>query len=362
LGQHPLIELANDREVRQAKGFRAAAAELSGESISVHYKQELASAPSRHEAGRKYLGNHPGRPPRERKNGKDEEHLASALLRHCQEKGALTLPRQGGSLRLIDYQVPLQSAAPDREKGDADPNKGVGKADLLGMGPDSALAIVKLKFLPPDATRGGTGDTPLRALLEGLACAAIAEANRSAIQSEVSEAGGAPFSDDPPMLILLASPRYWQLCRKREAQKGAAWIKEMERLAREVGEELGVQILYLGLDLDGDPGWEYAEEGPVIRGEPSLDPAWERNAGRLRPKAAPRPKGAQAQAEAIVEPDLSRPIRGYNLTESYQAGDRIQHPTLGTGVVQGGAGHGKILVRFDEKKSLLVHERPARGT
>jgi hypothetical protein len=31
-------------------------------------------------------------------------------------------------------------------------------------------------------------------------------------------------------------------------------------------------------------------------------------------------------------------------------------------VVQGGAGHGKILVRFDEKKSLLVHERPARGT
>jgi hypothetical protein len=61
--------------------------------------------------------------------------------------------------------------------------------------------------------------------------------------------------------------------------------------------------------------------------------------------------------DRIVEPDLSRPVRAYALTESYEAGDRIAHPKLGDGVVQGTAGPGKIRVRFDDKSSLLVHER-----
>ena len=62
-------------------------------------------------------------------------------------------------------------------------------------------------------------------------------------------------------------------------------------------------------------------------------------------------------ADIPVEADLTRPVRGYALTESYESGDRIQHPTLGLGVVQGIAGNGKIAVLFGEKKSLLVHER-----
>ena len=212
--------------------------------------------------------------------------------------------------------------------------------------------------MSPQATRCGTGDTPLRALLEGLAQAAIGEANRDAIQSEISQRSDSHRSDDPPLLILLASPRYWRLCRRREAQKGAAWIKQMERLAREIGEEIGVKVLYLGLEMRGDPGWSYGEDGPVLDAEPELAKAWERYAGRVRPKSPPRSKSGSAGA-VIIEPDLSRPVRPYVLNESYGAGDRIEHPTLGTGVVQGGAGNGKIRVLFGTRNSLLVHERPA---
>lgn len=356
LSLHPLIDLSNDREVKQAKGFREAAAALTGAGLEAQYQQELSNAPKRHAAGKKYLGNHPGKPATERKNNKDEEHIGAALLRWCAAEGPLVLPRQAGELKLLDYQVPMSTAAVDKDKGDADPNKGVGKLDLLGVGPGNVLTVVRMKYLPREATRGGTGDTPLRNLLEGLALTAMAEANRADIQSEVNESGGPEISDDPPMFILAASPRYWQLCRRREAQKGAAWIKEMERLARDIGEEFGVQVVFLGLEFDGNPEWEYDEEGPVLRRAPSLDPAWERLAGKVRPKAASRPK-ALDPADIIIEADYSKPVRGYAISESYEAGDRIDHPTLGSGVVQGGAGAGKIVVLFGERKSLLVHER-----
>ena len=42
-----MIELANDREVRQSKGFREAAACLTGEALAEMYQQEVANAPKR---------------------------------------------------------------------------------------------------------------------------------------------------------------------------------------------------------------------------------------------------------------------------------------------------------------------------
>ena len=356
LSQHPLIELGHGREVRQAREFGQAAAGLTGAALAAHYRLEVEGAPRRHAVEKKYLVPHSRRVPAERRPGRDEEHLAMALLSHCKESGeGLALP-EGGSLELLHTQLPL-SASSGAGTGDADPLKGIDKIDLFGIGPEHQLAVVKLKFIAPEATRCGTGDTPLRALLEGLAQAAIVEANRDALQAELSETTGHKLSEDPPLLVLLASPRYWRLCRKREAQKGAAWIKQMERLAREIGEEIGVQVLYLGLELQGGPGWTYGETGPVLERPPALAKAWERYAGRVRPKSPPKARSAGSAADVIIEADLSRPVRSYALSESYGPGDRIEHPTLGTGVVQAVAGHGKIHVLFGEKLSLLVHER-----
>ena len=102
-------------------------------------------------------------------------------------------------------------------------------------------------------------------------------------------------------------------------------------------------------------GWTYDDEGAVLSGPVTLDKAWETGAGKLKPK--PKPKKADP-ADEIVEADLSRPIRPYNIRESFQSGDRIAHKTLGEGVVQGVTGRGKIAVLFGEEKKLLIHERP----
>jgi len=353
LSRHPLVELASSRDVKQAKGFRAAAEKLTGESLNELYQQEVANAPRRHDAGKKYFSSHP-KPPTGPRNGKDAEHLGMSLLARSKAGGELELP-EGGNLTLLDYQVPLATAALDKSLGDADPNKGIGKIDLLGLLPDDRLAVIVVKYVPPSATRGGTGDTPLRALLEGMAAAAFVDANREAVSDEVMAASDRTVSSEAPALILLGNARYWEICRKREAQKGAGWIRELERIGRESSEVIGVEVLYLGLDVEGDPPWTYGEEGPELAAEPQLTTAWEARAGKLKPKPKPRPRSGDE--DVLVEADLSRPPRAYGIRESYAPGDRIEHPTLGTGVVQAIAGIGKISVLFDERKSLLVHER-----
>ena len=351
---HPLIELAADRDVRQAAGFCKAAAALTGEKLAALFEQEKANAPRLHEAGRRYFVKRSGKPAAERRRTKDGEHLGAALVRHCRapEPNLLDLSESDERLELLDYHVRVKTGSVD------DPaTKGIGRVDLIGLVAER-LCLVKLRFLEPTATRCGVGDTPLRALLEALAYGAIAASNRSALDQEISSRFERSVGDAPPLLLLLASPRYWELCRKREAQKGAAWIKELERLARELEEENGVAVRFHSLRLEGDPGWSYDEQGAVLNGAPRLAPAWETTAGRVRPRARPRAKKPVAPADQVVEPDFSRPVRTYALTESYAAGDRIAHPKLGDGVVQGTAGHGKIRVRFDSKNSLLVHERP----
>jgi len=355
VSRHPLFDLAGSRAVRQAKGFRKAAEDLSGAGLADLYRQEMEAAPRRHDAGGRYLNAQRSRTPKERHRNRDEEHLARALVRFCRDKDSpVALPREEGEVRWIDFTVPLRLPAAKGEQADADAPE---RADLVGLGPDNLLFTAKLRFLPPDASRAGVGDTPLRHLLEGLAATAAVEANRDAFQRELAEGGGATLSSDPPALVLAASPRYWDLCRRREAQKGAAWIKEMDRVAREFGDESGVRVIFAGIALEGDPGWSYDEDGPVLDAPPRWVPAWERGAGRVRPKPTPRPKGKD-DVDAVVEPDLSRPVRSYGVSEHYEPGDRIEHPTLGQGVVQRVAGPQKILVRFPDREALLVHDRP----
>jgi hypothetical protein len=192
-------------------------------------------------------------------------------------------------------------------------------------------------------------------LLEGLAAAAFVDANRDVLSEEIGTLTERDISSEAPALILLGSARYWEICRKREAQKGAGWIREFERIGRESAEVIGVEMLFLGLDVEGDPPWKYAEQGPELSAEPQLTTAWEARAGKLKPKPKPRPRSGEE--DVLVEADLSRPPRVYGIRESYTPGDRIEHPTLGSGVVQAIAGVGKIAVLFDDKKSLLVHER-----
>jgi hypothetical protein len=355
VSQHPLIELANDREVRQSKGFREAAARLSGESLAELYQQEVANAPKRYDSDKKFLVGQKGTVVGGGKTGKPHEHLSVALVNRFRSSGeGLDLPMApaGDTLDYFAYQMPLKVRQ-------TDPDKRIGKVDLVGAVPENRLAVIVLKYVPPTATRGSTGDTPLRALLEGLTYTAIIQANRSEILGEIEAGCDRKLSDQPPILIVLGNTRYWELCRKREAQKGAGWINQMERLGQEIDDNLGITVSYMSIKLQGDPGWEFEGDKPELVGTPILDRAWGPGAGKVRPKSRPRVRGKAADIDAIVEADPNRAPRGYRITESYESGDSIDHPTLGRGVVQRAAGAGKIMVLFDATPRLLIHERPA---
>lgn len=359
MSTHPLIERSQSREVRQAKGFREAAAALAGETLAAELEQEQASAPNRSAAGKKHLVSPNSRLAGERKASRDPEHAAIAMVhRQAHAERGLLLPDDIGNFDPIHAGVVLKSGPADKAQGASDPNFGIDKIDIAGIGPEDRLALGVMKFIAPSANRVGTGDTPLRALLEGLAHTGVVLANREAVVGELAEKSGRTFSDAPPILMIIGSQRYWELCRKREAQRGAAWIRELERLALEIEEATGITILFLALRVNSDPGWNYDGGSPAFDGEVRLLPAWEHGAGRIKPKAKPRSrKGSATLADEIVEADLDRPVRSYAVSDHYTAGDRIEHPTLGLGVVQGIAGTGKIRVHFDERKSVLVHDR-----
>jgi hypothetical protein len=361
VARHPLVERSRDARVRQARSFREAAAELGGAQLAAEFEAERAGAPRRSEARKKHLVQPNQRLAAERHPDRDAEHVALALLARREQGGApLRLPDEEGFFEPLHAGLVLKSAPADAKLGAEDANFGIDRVDLVGIGPGDRLALVMMRWVAPGATRVGTGETPLRALLDGLAHAAVAVANREAIAAELEARCERKIADAPPYLFLLGSPRYWELCRKREAQRGAAWIQQMERLARELEEHSGVSVRYLALKLQGDPGWGYGEGRPVFDAEPRIGPAWDPGAGRIRPKAKPRQRrAAPAPSETVVTPDLTRPVRDYRVTEHYVAGDRIAHPTLGTGVVQGTAGPGKINVHFDDRRSVLVHDRPA---
>jgi hypothetical protein len=356
---HPIIALVNDRDVKQAKGFRLAAEKLTGAGLEADYQTEIANAPKRSAEGLDHLGVRVGRKAKARQHGKDEKHLAEAIVRGMPlEEGAeartLELP-SGESIQFVDHSVPIRTAAPDKEKGEADPNTGVEDIPFLTLIGEDRVGVGVLKFLEPDATRSGAGDTPLRLMLQGIAHAAAVDANREALRAEIEKATGKTTGEEAPAVVIAASPRYWELCRKREAQKGAGWIRELERIAREVGETIGIEVFFVGLETDGVPGWSYDDEGATLSGPISFVKAWESGAGKLKPK----PKAKKIDpADAIIEADLSRPVQSYSIRSSYEPGDRIKHKNLGEGVVQAITGRGKISVLFGEEKKLLIHERP----
>lgn len=68
-------------------------------------------------------------------------------------------------------------------------------------------------------------------------------------------------------------------------------------------------------------------------------------------------KGRASLDEPKVEPDLSRPIRLYKMSEAYEPGERVEHPKFGQGVVEELPGPGKMSVFFEDGRKVLAHGR-----
>ena len=82
-------------------------------------------------------------------------------------------------------------------------DRGVGKVDLFAAVDGRLPCVVELKV----AGESARGDTPLRALLEGLAYCAIVEANAADIASEFAEQH--VVSASRPTLVVMAPDNYW---------------------------------------------------------------------------------------------------------------------------------------------------------
>jgi hypothetical protein len=61
--------------------------------------------------------------------------------------------------------------------------------------------------------------------------------------------------------------------------------------------------------------------------------------------------------QPIVDPDLSVPVRRYRMTETYEPGERIEHPKFGEGVVETSPGPGKVQVFFEDGRRTLAQGR-----
>lgn len=76
-----------------------------------------------------------------------------------------------------------------------------------------------------------------------------------------------------------------------------------------------------------------------------------------RKTKAKKAKKSATYDEPLVEPDLSRPIRIYKMTDTYAPGDRVEHPKFGQGVVEMLPGDGKMNVFFEDGRRTLAHDR-----
>ena len=76
-------------------------------------------------------------------------------------------------------------------------------------------------------------------------------------------------------------------------------------------------------------------------------------------KKTPVRKKAAAKKEPVgpsVEPDMDLPVRAYQISDTYQLGQRIEHSVFGAGVIEV-VMPAKVRVFFPEGQKVLMHSR-----
>ncbi len=222
-----LIELYNNRAVNRTREFAVVAEELDVPQICRLYEALIQSAPHRHARGKRYLEGRTGKPESGVYSNRDEEHLAMALFNASRGGTAFRLP-DGRSVTFLDYQTPLKARQSDT---------GVGKIDLFGVIDGRLPCVIELKVVG--------GDTPLRALLEGLAYCALLEANIGEVAREAIEQHGTNVSPVRPVLIVLAPDDYWLWYIKN--QRAGDWQRTVNTLSARIADDLDLEIHFLAL-------------------------------------------------------------------------------------------------------------------
>ena len=223
--------------------------------------------------------------------------------------------------------------------------------DLVGLTAEDRLVVSRVRLMAPKSTKG---DTPLRALLEGLAQCAVAEAYRSTLSGQIAERSERTIASEPPRLMVLANNRYWEIYRKRSLKSAGPWMEAMRRISGEIEQALSIPVTFASIKLYGDPPWRIRQGKPLLAADPVIRNGLDPIANELRPKSKSR---SLAKEDEIVEANLDRPPVPYSIREVYLPGDRITHPKLGEGVVQKTLGPTKVEVRFGDDAKVLIQGR-----
>jgi hypothetical protein len=226
-----LIELYNDPTVNHLSGFTEVAQNLNIMVLAEKYRNLVENAPQRHDTGKQHFVGHDYFREREGSNRK-EEHLAGALFNYCRAGNSLKLP-DGKELQILDYQFPLQAKRSDKD---------VGKVDLFGVMDHTVPCVIELKV---DQKRGGRPDTPLKALLEGLAYCAIIEANQEAIRKEAHSKLSLHLQSQGLYLIVLAPEKYWNYFINNKST--GPWQGAMQQLASKISKTLGPTVSLISI-------------------------------------------------------------------------------------------------------------------
>lgn len=237
-----LLKLHKSPPVRRISAFCGYARDLDPQQLRDAYHDLVRMAPRRRQKGRPYLVRREGVPSTGVRTNRREEHLAIALYNARKQSEEYYLPG-GRRLSLIHYQTPLQATRAD---------KGVGKVDLLAVLEPEDLCVIELKV---SGKGGRPSETPLKALLEGLAYCAIVEANLDTIAAE-GAAAGVTLASRRPSLIVLAPDKYW-LAYLRHKRAGD-WRSSLEGLIAGLYKSIGIEAHLLALQ---DVAWEVGLDG-----------------------------------------------------------------------------------------------------
>jgi len=357
-----LIELANDAGVKTSASFREAADTLTGQQLADLYAQERAAAAENASAEIEHLVGHTGTI--EGESVVEDKELAIAIFNQCRLDGVPLVLSDGVApidpddvddqgtpatrIDLIDYAVPVTTLAPSKIKAR---HRVISALDLVGVTAEERLAVARVRLMPPRSTKG---DTPLRALIEGLAQCAVAEAYRSTLAAQIEASSGRTLSADPPRLVVLANNRYWEIYRRRSLKSAGPWMAALRRVGGEIEQTLGIPVAFASIKLYGDPPWRVRQGVPQLASDPVIRNGLDPVAGELKSKSKSR---GVAKEDAVVEANLDVAPKDYTLRDSYDPGDRISHPKLGEGVVQKALGPNKVEIRFGDESRVLVQGR-----
>jgi len=362
MSSHPLLELANDSDVKTPAAFREAANALTAEALASMYQQERSLAGEEASADIQHFLGHDGTTEGETKV--DEKEFSIAVFNQCQEdQSQIVLPdavppadpddvddegTPATTIDLIDYAVNMTTLAPRKIKAR---NRVISSLDLLGIAMDERLAVQRVRLMPPRSTKG---DTPLRAILEGLAQCAVVEAHRETLSAQIAERTGRTVASDPPRLVVFANNRYWEIYRRRSLKSAGPWMEAMRRVAGEIEQGLGIPVRFASIKLYGDPPWRLRQDRLLLASDVVIRNGLEPVGNELKPKSRPR---TAVKEDPVVEANLERMPVPYTVRDSYLPGDRISHPKLGEGIVQRSLGPTKVEIRFGDEVRVLVQGR-----